>query len=63
MEKCLIDIYGDCVGRKEAEAMMIIITGTFLCNYNKVLTGTINRQLIDCIVNLDDSSKTTKGKK
>jgi AcrR family transcriptional regulator len=63
MEKCLIDIYGDRVGKKESEAMMILVTGTFLCNYNKVLTGAINRQIIDCIANLDDFSKVKKRKK
>lgn len=36
----------------EAEAMMILISGTFLCNYNKVLTGIINKEILDCINNL-----------
>ncbi|MGL4370828.1 MAG: TetR/AcrR family transcriptional regulator [Spirochaetota bacterium] len=62
MEKCLIDIYGDCVGKKEAEAMMIIVSGTFMCNYNKVLTGAINRHIIDCVVTLNDSPKVKKRK-
>lgn len=54
MEKCLVKIYGSKVGVKEAEAMMILISGTFLCNYNKVLSGTINSEIIDNISNLKD---------
>ena len=54
MEKCLVKIYGSKVGVNEAEAMMILIFGTFLCNYNKVLSGTINSEIIDNISNLKD---------
>jgi len=55
MEKCLISIYGEKVGKKEAEAMMILISGTFLCNYNKALTGEINDNIIGTIANLAKS--------
>ncbi len=46
MEACLVKIYGPEVGKKEAEAMMILISGTFICNYNKALTGEINDDII-----------------
>ena len=46
MEKCLVTIYGEEVGKKEAEAMMILISGTFICNYNNALTGSISDNII-----------------
>ena len=52
MEECLIRIYGPEVGAKEAEAMMILISGTFICNYNKALTGAINANILGYIGNL-----------
>lgn len=54
MKQCLVRIYAKEVGEKEAEAMMILISGTFLCNYNKVLTGSINSDVLDCIIHLND---------
>ena len=35
--------------------MMILITGTFLCNYNGVLTGGINHNIIGYLSNLAKS--------
>lgn len=55
MENCLISVYGEDVGKKEAEAMMIVIAGTFICNYNKALTGEINDNIIGFIANLAKS--------
>lgn len=55
MKKCLLRIYGSAVGEKEAEAMMILISGAFLCNYNKVLSGHINSEILDCMINLNGS--------
>lgn len=52
MEQCLVAIYGESVGRQEAEAMMILIAGTFICNYNGVLSGGINHNIIGYIGNL-----------
>lgn len=46
MEKCLKTIYGDEVGAREAEGMMILIAGTFICNYNNALTGNISDNII-----------------
>ncbi len=37
MLNCLKEIYGDCVFPAQAEAMMILITGTFVCNYTGAL--------------------------
>jgi hypothetical protein len=47
-----VEVYGDEVGRKEAEVLMILVAGTFICNYNKVLTGKINNNIIGLIGNL-----------
>jgi AraC-like DNA-binding protein len=48
-------IYGPEVGMKEAEAMMILIAGTFICNYNGALTGDINDNIIGYLSNLAKS--------
>lgn len=55
MEQCLVAIYGDTVGKQEAEAMMILIAGTFICNYNNALTGGINHNIIGYLANLAQS--------
>ena len=55
MEKCLIAIYGEEAGKREAEAMMILIAGTFICNYNRALTGEINGNIIGYLANLAKS--------
>ena len=52
MEACLTEIYGAEVGAKEAEAMMILISGVFICNYNGALTGEINGNILGYIGNL-----------
>ena len=52
MTDCLKAIYGQQAGEKEAEAMMILISGTFICNYNRALTGEINSDIIGYIANL-----------
>ena len=55
MEQCLAAIYGPEVGRHEAEAMMILIAGTFICNYNGALTGEISDNIIGYLGNLTQS--------
>ena len=55
MEQCLIAIYGPEVGKHEAEAMMILIAGTFICNYNGALTGEISDNIIGYLGNLTHS--------
>lgn len=55
MEACLVKIYGPEVGMKEAEGMMILIAGTFICNYNKALTGEINGDIIGSFRRLIES--------
>ena len=46
MLSCLRQIYGDVVSEAQAEAMMILITGTFICNYTGALTGAINKNIV-----------------
>ena len=55
MEQCLIAVYGDQAGKREAEAMMILIAGTFICNYNGALTGEISDNIIGTLGNLTHS--------
>lgn len=52
MEECLVDVYGEKVGRKEAEVMMILIAGTFICNHTHALTGKVNDNIIGLFGNL-----------
>ena len=54
MLKCLKEIYGDCVSHAQAEAMMILITGTFVCNYTGALTGKINPAILSAFKPLID---------
>lgn len=46
MEQCLIAVYGDAVGRREAEVMMILVAGTFICNYTSALSGEANDSIL-----------------
>ena len=55
MESLLRKIYGGDIGGSEAEAMMILIAGTFICNYNNALTGNINDNIIGYLSNLSKS--------
>lgn len=55
MEQCLVRIYGQEAGMHEAEAMMILIAGTFICNYNRALTGEINDNILGYLGNLSRS--------
>ncbi len=52
MERCLKRIYGDAAGAREAEGMMILIAGTFICNYNNALTGSISDDIIGSLSTL-----------
>lgn len=55
MEEYLVRVYGPEVGSKEAEAMMILIAGTFICNYTGALTGDINDNIIGTLGTLTRS--------
>lgn len=55
MEECLVEIYGDTVGPKEAEVMVTLVAGVFLCNYTHVLTGKANDNFIGSFGNLANS--------
>lgn len=52
MEQCLMNIYGDTAGKAQAEAMMILISGTFICKYNNALTGEINGNILGTLSSL-----------
>lgn len=52
MMEYLVKIIGDDVGEKKAEAMMILIAGIFICNYNGVLTGEINGEILSTLVGI-----------
>lgn len=52
MEECLKAIYSDDTYANEAEAMMIVISGAFICNYNNALSGKINSNILGYIGNL-----------
>jgi uncharacterized protein (UPF0210 family) len=46
MEEALVKVYGDEVSKKEAEAMVILIVGTLICNYCDVHTGRISSNIV-----------------
>ena len=46
MEEALVSVYGEEVGKKEAEAMVILIVGTLICNYCDVHTGRIQDSIV-----------------
>lgn len=52
MYRCLRKVYGNDVSEEEAEAMMILIAGTFICHYNHALSGTINDHILSCFSTL-----------
>lgn len=52
MLDCLKKIYGDSVQMAQAEAMIILITGTFVCNYTGALTGNINSEILSAFIPL-----------
>lgn len=52
MEEYLQKIFGDSVGNKEAEGMMVLISGIFICHYNGVLTGAINGEMLSTLIGI-----------
>lgn len=42
----LVKVYGDKVSDEEAENMMIMISGVFICHYSDVFTGKINDYIL-----------------
>ena len=60
MLDCLIPIYGEKAGEEEAEAMMLLISGAFICTYNKALTGKINSNILDYIGKLIETGPNNK---
>lgn len=54
VEKTLKEIYGDEVGRKEAEVMVTLIVGTLICNYCDVHTGRASDNMVSLFGNLID---------
>lgn len=55
MEECLVGIYGEEVGRAEAEAMVVLVAGVFICNYTHSLTGRANDNMVGLLGNLLDN--------
>lgn len=52
LEQCIKTVYGDRVGEEEAEALIILIAGLFVCNYSGALTGKINHNILSQLQNL-----------
>ena len=55
VEKTLVEIYGEEVGKKEAEVMVILIAGTLICNYCDVHTGRVSDSIVSQFSNLINS--------
>lgn len=52
IKRCLVEKFGKSMTGAEAEAMMIIIAGIFICNYNNALTGSINENILGSIAKI-----------
>lgn len=46
MEDALVKVYGEEVGKKEAEVMVILIAGTLIANYCDVHTGKVKDTMV-----------------
>lgn len=55
MEDALVKVYGDEVGRKEAEVMVILIAGTLIANYCDVHTGRVKDSMVSSFGKLLES--------
>lgn len=51
LERNLIKIYDGGNKAAQAEALMVLITGTIACCYNGTLTGNINKNLFSQFLN------------
>ena len=54
LEECMKKVYGDRIGSEEAEALIVVIAGLFVCNYSGSLTGKINSNVLSYFLNLQD---------
>ena len=55
MQECLVRIYGDEVGAKEAEVMVALVAGVFICNYTHTMTGKANDNFVGLFGKLTNS--------
>lgn len=46
MRDCLTGVFGEAATDADAERMMVLIAGVFICSYNGVLSGQVNDTLI-----------------
>lgn len=53
MGEYLKKIFGEEVGDEEAEGMMILISGIFICHNTGALTGSINSKILSSLTSLD----------
>ena len=52
LKTCIKKVYGDRVGEEEAEALIVLIAGLFVCNYSGSLTGKINQNILSHLFKL-----------
>lgn len=55
MEECLVEIYGDEVGKNEAAVMVVLVAGTFIANYNGALKDSCTKDMIGAFAKLAQS--------
>lgn len=48
MKECLTSVYGDSITDSDAEYMMVLISGIFICNYNNVLSDDFGANILNC---------------
>lgn len=49
MKRCLVSVFGDNVSDDDAEYMMILISGIFICHYNGVLSPGYGRDMLSAL--------------
>lgn len=54
MKRCLMLVYGDATSDDDAEFMMILISGIFICHYNGVLSPDYGKDILSSLAFLKD---------
>lgn len=55
MKKCLVSVFGDGAEDDDAEFMMVLITGIFMCHYNDVLSPSYGEDMLSSLAFLRES--------
>lgn len=54
MKRCLVSVYGADITDDDAEFMMILISGIFICHYNGVISSGYGKDILSSLTLLND---------